>query len=184
MTGTRSRILLVILAALAVSVFGVTRLIAALAAPAEVVAVAEVDGLKAQVTTATWSAMDHDDMGPQTGYQMPAQMMPGMPDDGQNRLVVSISVTNTSPDTRAVHPGSEFTLLTGDGAARWPAHSHTFGELPRLAGNNAVSGNLFFDLPPNDLTHSPVWLEWKHDGTTTRLLVPMSGVDSGSNHNH
>jgi hypothetical protein len=181
MSAPRSRIILVVLAAVAVTVFGVVRLIAALGAPGEITAVAEADGLKAQVTTASWSKMD---MASQPGFQMPAGMMPGMPDQGKSRLVVSISVTNTSPDTRPLHASDEFALLTGDGDERWAAHSDTFGELPRLAPRNAVNGTLFFDLPAADLTDSPVWVEWKHGATTSRLSVPMSGAETGSNHEH
>ena len=118
------------------------------------------------------------------GYQMPPAMMPGMPDQGKERLLVQVAVSNDSNDTRPLRPGQEFTLHAGkDGTAIKP-QSDSFGELPRLAAHNAVNGVIYFDLPPADLTASPAWIEWAHGGTTTRLSLPLNGVPAAPNHQH
>jgi hypothetical protein len=180
----RTRIVLVIAAALAVAVFGLTRLIAALNVPAAATAVATVQGVTASVTTVGWVDMDHDMTQNAPGYQMPPAMMPGMPDQGKERLMVDLAMSNDSNDTRPLRPGQEFTLHAGkDGTAIKP-QSDSFGELPRLAAHNAVNGVIYFDLPPADLTASPAWIEWAHGGTTTRLSLPLNGVPAAPNHQH
>ena len=179
-----TRIMIVVVAALCVAIFGVTRLFATPSGSDQVVQNATVDGLSTSVTTALWSKMDHDMAPDAPGYQMPPQMMPGMPEQGQERLVVSVTVTNTSDDTRPIRVGDEFALRVGASGQRVAPHSDTFGELPRLAAHNAVAGQLFFDLMREDLARSSGWLEWTHDGTTSRLAIPLDGTDTGMNHQH
>jgi hypothetical protein len=163
-------------AALGVAIFGVVRLVAAFSADqlGPLTAVAHVDGLDSQVTAASWVQMDHDMAPDAPGYQMPPAMMPGMPQGDDQRLAVYISVANTSADTRPLEPDLEFTLHSS--AKQWSAQTGTFGELPRLAPRNAVNGVLFFDLPPADLVDSSSWLEWNHDGTSSRLVLPLNGA--------
>lgn len=183
MSSPRMRTVLVALAALAVATVGVVKLTASLATPATAASQATVDGLTAQVTTADWTGMDHDMSGDAPGYQMPPAMMPGMPDNGDQRLAVSVTVVNTSDGTRPFRPGEEFALRAGDDD-QWTPHSDTFGELPRLAPHNAITGILFFDVPPAALTQFPVWVEWTHGDTANRLIIPMDGVRSGPSHSH
>jgi hypothetical protein len=178
------RTALVALAALAVAAVGAVKLAASLTTPATAAEQATVDGLTAQVTTADWTGMDHDMSGDAPGYQMPPAMMPGMPDNGDQRLAVSVTVVNTSDDTRPLRPGDEFTLHAGDDGEQWTTHSHTFGELPRLAPHNVITGILFFDVPPGALTRFPVWVEWTHGDTASRLTVPLDGVRGGPTHSH
>jgi len=184
MSSLRLRTVLVALAALAVAAFGVVKLAASLTAPAAAADQATVDGLTAQVTTADWTGMDHDMSGDAPGYQMPPAMMPGMPENGDQRLAVSVTVVNISDDTRPFRPGEEFALRAGDDGEQWAPHSDTFGELPRLAPHNAITGILFFDVPPTALTQVPVWVEWTHDDTANRLVIPLDGVRSGPSHSH
>jgi hypothetical protein len=179
-----TRIVIVIVAALGAAIFGVTRLFAAPSAPELAGQNATVDGLTTSVTTAVWSKMDHDMAPDAPGYQMPPQMMPGMPEQGQERLVVSVTVTNTTGGTRPIRVGDEFVLRVGEGGQRVTPHSDTFGDLPRLAAHNAVSGQLFFDLLREDLARSPGWLEWTHDGATSRLAIPLDGTAPSPNHGH
>jgi len=179
----RMRVVLVVLAALAVATFGVVWLSAA-PAPSVTASQATVDNLTAQVTAAGWTNMDHDMSGDAPGYQMPPAMMPGMPEKGEQRLAISVSVVNTSDGTRPLRPGEEFTLHAGKDGRQWARSSDTFGDLPRLAPRSAVNGVLFFDLPPAELTGSPAWLEWTHGDTTSRLIIPMDGVRSGPTHSH
>jgi len=180
----RTRIVLVVLAALAVAIFGLVRVVDSLGAEAEASPVGRLDNLSAQVVTAGWVDMEHDMTANAPGYQMPPQMMPGMPEEGKERLAVSVTVTNTGTDTRPVRPIEEFALHATKDGQLLPPHSDTFGELPRLAAHNAVSGVLFFDLPPGDVADSATWLEWSHGGTRARISVPMNGVESGPVHQH
>jgi hypothetical protein len=179
-----TRIVLVIVAALGAAIFGVTRLLAAPSAPEQVGPNVTVEGLNTAVTTAVWSKMDHDMAADAPGYQMPPGMMPGMPDQGKERLMVSVTVLNTTDGVRPLRIGDEFALRVGEGGQLVKPHSDTFGELPRLAAHNAVAGELFFDLAREDLAHSPAWLEWTHEGTMSRLTLPLNGADSGSTHQH
>jgi hypothetical protein len=174
-----AKIVLVVLAALAVATVGIVRLATPPAASAA--DEATVDSLTAQVTSAGWTTMDHDMSGDAPGYQMPPAMMPGMPENGDQRLAVAVTVVNTSNGTRPLRPGEEFALRAGEEGRQWAPHSDTFGDLPRLAGRNAVNGILFFDLPADELV-APAWIEWTHSGTTSRLTIPMDGMRDHPGH--
>jgi hypothetical protein len=171
------------LAASAVATVGVVQLVDAEGTPSDVARQATVDSLTAFVAAAEWSVME-DMEADSPGYQMPPAMMPGMPEGDDQRLVVSVTVANTSDDTRLFQPGEEFTLHAGKEGKRWNPHSDTFGDLPRLAPRNAVTGMLYFDLPSTELTESPAWVEWAHDGTTSRLTIPLDGVSAPPAHSH
>lgn len=178
------RTVAVVVAAAAVAVVGVLRLVAApdSSAAAAVTDQGTVDSMVTQVTAAEWTGMDgmdHD--GP--GYQMPPAMMPGMPEDGDQRLSVSLTVTNTGDTTRPLRPAEEFVLFAGTESGQYPVHTDTFGELPRLPPNNAVKGILYFDLPPENL-EPPAWIEWTHGDTAIRLTVPMDGLGDVPSHSH
>jgi hypothetical protein len=179
----RIRTVTVALAALAVTTVGVVRLAAAPDVPS-VTSQATVDSLTAQITEASWTNMDHDMSGNAPGYQMPPAMMPGMPDDGDQRLAVAVTVVNVSDGTRPLRPSKEFALHAGKDGRQWTPHSDTFGDLPRLAPNNAIKGILFFDLPPAELTGAPAWIEWTHGDDANRLIIPMDGVTSPPSHSH
>lgn len=176
------RIVVVAVAASAVATVGVVRLVAPPDAPG-VADKATVDSLTARVAVAEWTSMDHDMSGNATGYQMPPAMMPGMPADGDQRLAVSVSVVNTGDETRLLRPNGEFVLRAGRTDGRWTPHSDTFGDLPRLAPHNAVTGTLFFDVPPAKFG-SPAWIEWTHDDTTSRLTIPLDGISAPPGHSH
>src|SRR5690242_8057167 len=121
MSLTRARVGLVLVAAVAVTAVGVPRLVASLATPVTVSTQATVDSLNTRVSKADWTDMDHDMSSDAPGYQMPPAMMPGMPTDGEQRLSVTVTVVNTSDDTRLLRPGKEFALRTGTGGqARAP----------------------------------------------------------------
>nr|WP_198151612.1 DUF4352 domain-containing protein [Kibdelosporangium sp. MJ126-NF4] len=143
---------------------------------AEVVSSATIDGLTASVGQAGWVVMDHDMSGTAPGYQMPPAMMPGMPAEGNQRVAVTVTVVNTTDETRPMKPDAEFFLRTESAGDPVTAHSDTFGELPRLAPGSAVNGVLYYDLPP----HSSLWIEWRHEGATARLA--MGVAPSHSNH--
>ncbi len=180
----RVRIVIVVLSALAVATFGVIRLVAAPDASGAAAGEASVDSLTAQITAADWTGMDHDMSGNAPGYQMPPAMMPGMPENGEQRLAVSVTVVNASDETRPLRPSEEFALHAGEAGKQWAPRTHTFGDLPRLAPGNAVKGILYFDLPPAELVDSPAWIEWTHGDTANRLTIPMDGVGEPPNHPH
>jgi hypothetical protein len=171
--------------ALAAAVLGVGRLLAAsggagAAPPAGSVTISE---LTTQVTSAGWAEMDHDMATDAPGYQMPPAMMPGMPTGDDQRLSIAVTVVNNGDATRPLQAGKEF-VLHGKNGQQWAPHSDTFGDLPRLAPHNAVSGVIFFDLPPAGLTDSPIWLEWSHQGRTARLTIPLAGMATTPEHSH
>lgn len=181
---SRTRIVIVALMALVVATIGVVRLAASQDAPSAAASQASVDSLTTSVTAAYWANMDHDMSGDAPGYQMPPAMMPGMPENGDQRLAVTVTVANTSDGTRPLRPGEEFALHAGKEGKQWAPHSTTFGDLPRLAPHNAVEGVLFFDLPPAQLTDAAAWIEWTHADSANRLTIPMDGVSSGPSHSH
>jgi hypothetical protein len=180
----RIRIVIPVLVALALAIFGVSRLVVSLTADPEPAQVGSLDSVTAEVTTVGWVDMDHDMSANAQGYQMPPQMMPGMPEEGKERLAVSVTVINTANDTRPVRPIEEFALHATKDGELIPPHSDSFGELPRLAPHNAVKGVLFFDLPPGDVVDSASWLEWRHGDSKARILVPLNGAGSGPEHHH
>ncbi len=172
----RARILIIVAIALAIAIFGVTRLFAAFSVEAEATRTGSLDSMTSEVTGAGWVDMDHDMSGNAPGYQMPPAMMPGMPEQGEQRIAVAITIANTSDQTRQLYPGEEFVLHSAKGDKQWTAHSHTFGELPRLAPHSGVAGTLYFDLPPGDVADSAIWVEWSHGDTSARLSVPLNGA--------
>lgn len=134
---------------------------------------ATVDGLTANVSEAGWLDMI---MPTQDGYQMPASMMPGMPADGSERLSVKLTVANGPGATRPLRMTDEFILRTSKDGKTWKAVGGTFGDLPRLAPQSAVTGVLFFDLPADELTKWTAWMDWSHQGVRTRLRIPLNGA--------
>lgn len=160
---------------------------------------AEVDGLATAVGTASW--MDMKDMNAggliavptgtqapaspgsivvpplpqQGGYQMPAQMMPGMPPEGQARLTVPVTLRNTTDKVRTFDIPAEFVLRGGAGDKTRELYGDTIGSLPRLAPGNAVTGVLYFDLEPPQPGDPPLYLQWTRSGKTVRLSLSPTG---------
>jgi len=167
--------LLLMLAALAAASIGVSAMAASPgAAPVETTA--QVGRLTASVGDTGWLGMDHDMSTTASGYQMPPAMMPGMPATGDDRLSVAVTLVNSGPDTVTLHPVDEFTLHAGPSATKVPAYGGTFGELPRLGPGAAVSGVLFFDLPPAQLDSTGAWLDWSRAGGSARLSIPDAAM--------
>jgi hypothetical protein len=117
--------------------------------------------------------MDGHDMGSQGGYQMPAQMMPGAPAGDDMRFGVPLSLVNTSGDARRFNLAEEFFLRGGRTGQPRALHSDTFGQLNRLAPGSAVDGVMYFDTVVPDAGDPPLYLEWRRDGDTTMLAIPM-----------
>jgi hypothetical protein len=152
------------------------------AAPPQAATVA-ADGVAAQVRVTRWIAHDHnDETGTGPGYQMPLAMMPGMPADGDVRLAVSVTVTNTGTAGRAVDPAAEFTLRNASTKESWRPRADTFDGLARLGSLSAADGVLFFDLPQAKADSGQLYVSWKHAGESARLAV-QPGQNTGT-HSH
>jgi hypothetical protein len=113
----------------------------------------------------------HDTIGgatpaPDTGFQMPASMMPGMPDEGKHRLYIEVTLDDVGQASASFAP-QEFTLRTPEGRS-WPLDQPaSFGPATLLPGQ-IRSLDLLFDIPD---TVSQVLLAWNHDGETQQLAI-------------
>jgi hypothetical protein len=133
---------------------------------------AALGGLSVRLHDAGWVSMDHT-MDNQGGYQMPAQMMPGAPVGDDMRFGVPLSLVNTSGDVRGFNLAEEFFLRGGRTEQPRALHSDTFGQLARLGPGNGVDGVLYFDTVVPDADDPPLYLEWRRDGDTTTLAIPL-----------
>lgn len=132
-----------------------------------------VGGLSLRLHEAGWLSMDGHNMDNQGGYQMPAQMMPGAPAGDDMRFGVPLTLMNTSGDLRRFSPVEEFFLRGGRTDEPRALHSDTFGRLGRLSPGSAVDGVLYFDTVVPGAGDPPLYLEWRRDGDTTRLAIPL-----------
>ncbi|GIH06911.1 hypothetical protein Rhe02_49780 [Rhizocola hellebori] len=139
---------------------------------------ATLSGITTAVSRADWYAMDAHSMDQQGGYQMPAQMMPGAPAEGEARLGVRLTLHNTSELARQFNPVEEFLLLGGSGAPRVP-HSDTFGRLTRLNPGSAVDGTVYFDTVVPKPDDPPLALRWVRGGEEVILAISIGDAPSG-----
>ncbi|MEU7384792.1 MULTISPECIES: hypothetical protein [unclassified Streptomyces] len=146
------------------------------------VAVATTGGITAVPREAEWASMENHHMG-NTGYQMPAQMMPGAPEGDDMRLGVPITLTNDGDRARTFDLASEFFLTGGPDGPR-PLHSDTFGHLGRLGPGSAADGVLYFDTRVPGPDDPPLHLVWKRSGEERHLAVriPGSTPEHGQEH--
>jgi hypothetical protein len=146
-------------------------------------AAATVDGLAVNVRESGWVPMDAHTMDNQSGFQMPAQMMPGAPEGDDMRLGIALTLLNTKDGLIEFNLVDEFVLVGGtiDGAVR--LHSDTFGLLDRLTPGSAVNGVLYFDTVVPAPADPPLVLRWTRDGETTDLSVPL-GPNQPAPHPH
>lgn len=144
---------------------------------------ATVDGLTVELRDAGWLMMDHN-MDSQGGYQMPAQMMPGAPVGDEMRFGVPLSLFNTSGEVRRFNLAEEFFLRGGRLDEPRAPHSDTFGQLTRLGPGSAVDGVVYFDTVVPDAGDPALYLEWRRDGGTTTLAIPLlaGGTSDHSGH--
>lgn len=145
---------------------------------------ATLGGLTAAVGTAAWAMPDHvmplpggdGQSGGQPGYQMPPQMMPGMPTGDDVRLSVPLTLENTSGATRRFDLAAEFVLRGGREAQPRTPQANTFGELNRLGRGSAVNGVLYFDVEAPAANDPPLYLEWTRDGEATRITISLDAT--------
>jgi hypothetical protein len=114
----------------------------------------------------------HDDIGGpapasvQNGFQMPASMMPGMPNPGTHRLYLEAVVSNTGSSEAAFAP-HDFSVRATSGAT-WPLNQPATFEAASLQPGQTRSLDLLFDVPDSvaDLD-----LVWAHAGQLQAVQV-------------
>jgi len=124
----------------------------------------------------------HDDIGgpvPSSvanGFQMPASMMPGMPDAGIHRLYLEAVLSDTGSGTAAYAP-REFSVRAPDGGT-WPLDQPATFVAGSLARGQTRSLDMLFDVPD---TVSRLDLVWTHEG---QLLSTAVGAPPPPIHDH
>ena len=142
---------------------------------------ASLGGMTASVGRVTAIVPDHGQ--PAQGFQMPQQMMPGMPAHGEVQLNVPIALVNGTDETQTLQVKQGFVLRGGPKHVALRPKSTTLGRLGRLGPGSGVNTVLYFNvaLPKGD--GPPLYLEWNRGGETTRLRLPLDGA-GGTDHHH
>jgi hypothetical protein len=128
--------------------------------------------LTLQIQTTTWIV--HDDVGGPLptgvpdGFQMPASMMPGMPDHGTHRLYVEAEISDTGQAAASFAP-ADFSARSPGGRS-WPLNKPPSFSAEALGPGQERSLDLFFDMPE---TVDASDLVWTHDG-----LIQSMPIDS------
>jgi hypothetical protein len=147
---------------------------------------ATLAGLTAQVGAAGWSSADHVMPIPAPngapGYQMPPQMMPGMPTGDDARLSVPLTLRNTTGAGLEFDVATEFLLHGGRETESRTPHSDTFGELNRLGPGSAVDGVVYFNAKAPGPDDPPLYLEWTRDGQIAQLTIQLDGSAPPAHH--
>jgi hypothetical protein len=136
---------------------------------------ATVDGITTEVREVGWIDFDMGHvMDGQGGFMMPSQMMPDAPSGDQMRLGVTVTLVNTSDDTREFNVTDEFVLTGGLESEPRPISADSLGEIPRLGPGAAVDGVLYFDIVVPAPEDPPLYLRWTRDDDTVLLEVPLT----------
>jgi len=133
-----------------------------------------------ELQNAGW--ITHDDIGGpapasvKDGFQMPASMMPGMPDPGTHRLYLEAVVSNTGSSEAAFAP-RDFSVRSTSGAT-WPLDQPATFQAASLQPGQTRSLDLLFDVPDSvaDLD-----LVWAHAG---QLQAVQVGATPPPAHDH
>ena len=133
-----------------------------------------------ELQNAGW--ITHDDIGGpvpasvQNGFQMPASMMPGMPNPGTHRLYLEAVVSNTGSSDAAFAP-RDFSVRSTSGAT-WPLNQPATFQAASLQPGQTRSLDLLFDVPDSvaDLD-----LVWAHAG---QLQAAPVGATPPPIHDH
>lgn len=175
---------LVLVAAVVVAVLGAGELAAMLRARSAPLATdtVTVSGMTISIVSVDWVSFDPmqdappSDPSAASGYQMPAQMMPDMPGEGEARLNLEVTLSDRGGAAQALNTTGEFSLGGGGSDQNRKLQGDTFGELKRINPGNAVDGKLFFDLKPPAKGNPPLYLTWHRGGDTARLLLVPGGT--------
>ncbi|HEY7201096.1 MAG TPA: hypothetical protein VIC57_12815 [Candidatus Dormibacteraeota bacterium] len=126
-----------------------------------------------EMQTAGW--ITHDDVGGpvpasvENGFQMPASMMPGMPDPGVQRLYLEAVLSNAGCCQAAFAP-REFSVRSAAGQTFALDQPATF-DAGSLGPGQSRSLDLLFDVPD---TVSTLDLVWTHGGQVQFARVGAS----------
>ena len=110
-----------------------------------------------------------DPAAPETGYAMPAAMMPGMPVEGQQRLRVEVALANHGGTVQTVGP-EDFRVEAADGTVFLPLLTNSFRS-SSLGVQEGLEGVLFVDV---DQKAENVTLVWQRGGAQAR--IPIGGA--------
>ena len=143
---------------------------------------ASLDGATVDVRGAAWATMDHLE----DGFQMPAQMMPGAPNDDEVRLGVNVTLVNTRSGSYEFSLVDEFTMTGGLEAEPLRLTADTVGPLGRLGPGSALNAILYFDVkaPDGDDGFPPLYLNWTRGRDTILIQVPMPGGEVPAHGDH
>jgi len=103
-------------------------------------------------------------------------MMPGMPADGDSRLSVAVTLSNPDNALRQFDVDGEFLLGGGRETIVRPVESDTFNDTGRLGPGSSVDGTLYFDVKSPGPADPPFFLEWRRDGGTAHITIPVAGT--------
>jgi hypothetical protein len=123
-----------------------------------------------ELQNAGW--ITHDDVGGpvpasvQNGFQMPASMMPGMPQPGVHRLYLEAVLSNTGSGEVGFTP-REFAVRAASGAT-WPLDLPATFQAASLRPGQTRSLDLLFDVPDSV---SQLDLAWTHAGQVQFVQV-------------
>lgn len=140
--------------------------------PPLVVAVGDLapaGALSLQAEMAEW--VGHD-MG---GQKMPPTMMPGMPEEGQRRLHVELTLRNS----RGAGAGAEmarareFRLISAHGGS-WSALRGSFEEAAVGPGQMRTE-DLYFDVPEQEANLQDLRLVWSRGGRKVYVILAADG---------
>jgi hypothetical protein len=118
----------------------------------------------------------HDDVGGpvpasvQNGFQMPASMMPGMPDAGTQRLYLEAVLSNTGSGGAAAFTSREFSVRAPNGGT-WPLDQPATFTAGSLERGQTRSLDLLFDVPDSV---DQLDLVWTHEGQVQSTPVGAS----------
>jgi hypothetical protein len=175
----RTQAVAVVVAALVLGLVGVGMLAVMLRERAHAAAdEATVGGLELRVESAHWEELQ---MNHAPGFQMPPAMMPGAPADGDQRLRLSVELTNHSQRPKPLTKG-EFSV-EGPGGTSWPVAVDSLG-VSLLNPGLAISGGLHFDLPLKSIRKGDpgLILVWNRAGTVKRIPLQLDGAVPDHSH--
>ena len=105
-------------------------------------------------------------------FPMPSSMMPGMPEDGYQRLQADITVVNRGVDLVEVSP-ADFVLESSDGD-RWPAMSGGTFNLTDIGAGYGLGTVVAFDVLDEKAAVN-MYLLWVRDDGVIRFALGASG---------
>ncbi len=110
-------------------------------------------------------------------FPMPATMMPGMPEEGTNRLQFEVMVENAGLTATDISP-SNFYLLSEAGTSWTPLMGGTLRD-DTLEPHQILSTIVAFDVPELESEDVAIYLVWRRNDEETRFAV-----DAHLNHDH